>query len=180
MHGLLRRPVVLDDPGLLREVRAMADAAYKVEIEALYAHGFEYLSRLLQSRLVAPGVATSSRADCASSASQHSHSHSQPTAPMAALASSLESGAADRASAREVELDEMDAEEAWEPLGHLLGEHEALSCDPGAGEAWRGQTARGRDADGDGGAGVMGDLHGDLGRRLAAGRDTGTLIDDDW
>ena len=37
---------------VIDEVELMAQAAYKVEIEALYCHGFEFLSQFIEHEIV--------------------------------------------------------------------------------------------------------------------------------
>lgn len=51
--GLAKRPAVERSAVLAREVSQMSDNAYKVEIEALYCHGFEYLSHFIEAQILA-------------------------------------------------------------------------------------------------------------------------------
>lgn len=52
LTGLMRRPAVNQSEDLMQELRAMEESAFKVEIEALYCRGFEFLSRFIQSKIV--------------------------------------------------------------------------------------------------------------------------------
>ena len=52
LTGLLQRAEVASNAGLVREAEAMRKKQVKVEIEALYTFGFDYLSRFVEERIL--------------------------------------------------------------------------------------------------------------------------------